>query len=102
VQFNAPGGKTHPRAESQLSVVQMLLSKHPMGPPFRQFPFEQKSGAPHALPSKQPPLRKVRTQLPVATTQLSPVHELPSSQFTGGGIHSPVDSSQRSCVQGFE
>src|SRR5262245_25661272 len=76
-----------------------MLSLQLLGPPPRQLPPLQKSLIVHKFPSLQLPLRKVRTQLPVAASHASVVQGFRSLQSTVGWLHSPVTGAHTSCVQ---
>src|SRR4029079_4663289 len=72
---------TQPEAGLQLSVVHALPSSQLIALPLWQVPPPHVSPEVQALPSAQDALLFVKTH-PVAASQLSFVHALPSSQLT--------------------
>src|SRR3989442_623222 len=70
-------------------------------PPETQLPSTHASLTVQMFLSSHEPVRIVRVQTPVAGSQASSVHGLPSSQFSGVWTQSPVIGSHVSAVQGL-
>jgi hypothetical protein len=85
---------------SQTSVVQAWPSSQSRGAP-PQLPSLQVSPTVQKFPSSHGPATFVRTQAPVAGSQVSSVQALPSSQPTGTAEQAPVAGSHASVVQAF-
>src|SRR3989442_12370636 len=67
-------------------------------PPETQFPSTHASFTVQMFLSSHDPVRIVRVHAPVAGSQASSVHGLPSSQFRGVWTQSPAMGSQASVV----
>ena len=87
-----------PTAAAQLSVVQALLSLQTGAAPPTQLPPAQVSEVVHKLLSLQGELLLTSLQ-PVAGSQLSDVHSLPSSQLTAMGAVQPPPLQMSPLVQ---
>jgi hypothetical protein len=95
------GTELHPVAGSHVSLVQALPSSaHVTGGPLVQDPPLHVSLAVHAFPSSHGAVFGV-DEHPVAASQLSVVHALPSSQTTGA-VRQPSVGSQLSVVQALK
>jgi hypothetical protein len=87
------------------SLLQKMVSQLPPVPQFRgapgkHCPAEQKSFTEQKRPSSQLPATAVWRQAPLAGSQPSWVHALPSSQLCAAAPQVPVAGTQASSVQG--
>jgi hypothetical protein len=83
-----------PVCESQESVVHRFASSQSSAAPDTQAPSAHASSTVQASLSSHGRVLFTETQLPLASTQLSVVHTLPSSAqtFSGPGVHTPSPS----------